>query len=175
MLRHPGYTRDRIAQVGDRIRAQVYADVRDPDELLVAGPVDRIDLDDADRLDYRPSRLGERFGPLWATYWFQVRATVPQEWRGERVDLLWVSHSEATLWMDGRPVQGLNTSPDGARPDAMVLASAAGGERLDLRVELACNGLFGELPRPYASLEPVVLDRCQIARFDARAWRLHHA
>jgi alpha-mannosidase len=174
MLRHPGYTRERIAQVSDRIRAQIHADRRDPDQLLVAGPVDRIDPGDAELLDYRPCELGERFGPLWATYWFRVRATVPREWRGGRVDLLWVSHSEATLWRDGRPLQGLNTSPDGARPDAMVLASAAGGDRLDLRVELACNGLFGELPRPYASLEPVVLDRCQIARFDERAWRLHH-
>ena len=121
-----------------------------------------------------PAALGDRFGPLWATYWFRVAATIPEDWRGERVDLLWVSHSEATLWMDGTPLQGLNTSPDGARPSAMVLASAAGGERLDLCVELACNGLFGELPRPYAALEPVVLDRCQIARFDERAWRLHH-
>ena len=56
----------------------------------------------------------------------------------------------------------------------MLRQAAAAGERLDLRVELACNGLFGELPRPYASREPVVLDRCQIARFDPRAWRLHH-
>src|SRR3954453_1695011 len=174
MLRHPGYTRERIAQVGDRIRGQIYPEVRDPDALLVAGPVDRIDPSAAWQLDYRPAQLGDRFGPLWATYWFRIGATVPDEWRGERVDLLWVSYSEATLWMDGRPLQGLNTSPDGARPDAMVLAEAAGGERLDLRVELACNGLFGEPPRPYAALEPVVLDRCQIARFDERAWRLHH-
>src|SRR5262249_4585300 len=110
----------------------------------------------------------------WATYWFQVAATVPPEWAGARVDLLWVSHSEATLWRDGRPLQGLNTSPDGARVDAMVLDRAAGDERLDLRVELACNGLFGRMPQPYASLEPVVLDRCQLARFDAEAWELFH-
>jgi alpha-mannosidase len=174
MLRHPGYTRERIAQVGDRIRAQIYADACDPDELLVAGPVDRISPAEAEELEYRPCHLGERFGPLWATYWLRVGATVPDAWRGERVDLLWVSHSEATLWMDGRPLQGLNTSPDGARPDAMVLPQAAGGDRVDLRVELACNGLFGELPRPYGTLEPVVLDRCQIARFDERSWRLHH-
>src|SRR6185437_10225357 len=83
-------------------------------------------------------------------------------------------HSEATLWDDGRALQGLNTSPDGARVDAMLREAATAGERLDLRVELACNGLFGALPRPYASREPVVLDRCQIARFDPRAWRLHH-
>src|SRR5439155_12220906 len=124
----------------------------------------------AGSLEYRPCTLGERFGPLWATYWFRVEATVPREWAGERVDLLWVSHSEATLWMDGRCVQGLNTAPDGARPDALLRDPASGGERLDLRIELACNGPFGELARPYDTLEPVVLDRCQIARFDRRAW-----
>jgi alpha-mannosidase len=174
MQRHPQYTRDRIARVGDRIRDLVYADVRDPELLMVAGPVDRIAADQADALEYRECALGEQFGPLWATYWFRIEATVPPEWAGERVDLLWVSHSEATLWVDGRSVQGLNTSPEGARPDAMLLDPAAGGERLDLRVELACNGMFGRLPQPYASLEPVVLDRCQIARFDRRAWDLHH-
>ena len=62
----------------------------------------------------------------------------------------------------------------GARIDAQVLESAAGGERVDLRVELACNGKFGKLDRPFASREPVVLDRCQIARFDHEAWELHH-
>jgi len=172
--RHPKYTRDRIAQVGARIRALIRADTRDPDSLRVAGPVDRIPIEEAERLEYCDAALGERFGPLWATYWFRVEATVPAEWAGERVDFEWVSHSEATLWIGGRPVQGLNSSPEGARIDALVLDRAAGGERLDLRVELACNGKFGEMPRVYESLEPVVLDRCRIARFDRRAWDLHH-
>ena len=85
--RHPRYTRDRIAQVGERIRTLVRADTRAPDSLRVAGPVDRISHEEAERLDYRDAELGERFGPLWATYWFRVEATVPQEWAGERVDL----------------------------------------------------------------------------------------
>ncbi len=174
MLRHPEYTRDRIAQVGERIRALTWADTRDPDVLQVAGPVDRIAPEQADRLDYRAAKPGEQFGPLWASFWFRVGATVPADWADERVDLLWISHSEATLWMDGRSIQGLNTSPDGARIDALLLDPAAGGERLDLRIELACNGTFGELDRPFRSLEPVVLDRCQIARFNREAWDMHH-
>ena len=128
MQRHPGYTRDRIRQVGERIRALIWADARDPDLLRVAGPVDRIPAEDAERLDYRDASLGDTFGPLWATYWFQIGATVPAEWAGERIDLLWISHSEATLWIGGRSVQGLNTSPMGARIDAQVLeADAANG------------------------------------------------
>ena len=77
MQRHPRYTRDRIAQVGERIRALIWADARDPDVLRVAGPVDRIPPDEAERLEYRDASLGDTFGPLWATFWFQVGATVP--------------------------------------------------------------------------------------------------
>lgn len=49
MIRHPEYTRARIAQVGDRIRALVYAERRAPDRLVVAGPVGRIPAEDAER------------------------------------------------------------------------------------------------------------------------------
>src|SRR3954453_18563843 len=175
MQRHPGYTRDRIRQVGERIRALIWADARDPELLQVAGPVGRIPLDEAEQLEYRAASVGDVFGPLWATYWFRVGATVPAEWAGQRVDLLWISHSEATLWVDGRSIQGLNLTPSGPRVNAPLLERGRDGERLDLRIEMACNGKFGaDLERPYASLEPFVLDRCQIARFDPDAWGLHH-
>ncbi len=174
MLRHPVYTRTRIAQVGERIAAHIYPEWCDPDSLMVSGPVDRISLEEAEQLAYRDAKLGEQFGPLWTTFWFRIGATVPPEWAGHRVDLLWVTHSEATLWIGGRSIQGLNTSHEGPRPDALLLEQAAGGEQLELRIELACNGKFGSLDRPYATVEPVVLDRCHIARFDPQAWQLHH-
>jgi len=159
MQRHPRYTRDRIAQVGERIRACIWADVRDPETLEVAGPTDRISLADAEGLAYNPASPGDVFGPLWSTFWFRVGATVPAEWAGERVDLLWNSHSEATLWVEGRSIQGLNMTPVGPREHAPLLEPARGGERLDLRIEMACNGKFGaEVERPYTSLEPFVLD-----------------
>ena len=66
-------------------------------ELLnsaVEAAVDRISWEQAQTLEYRPAVLGERFGPLWATYWFRVRATVPEEWRGGRVDLLFVGREQ---------------------------------------------------------------------------------
>jgi alpha-mannosidase len=165
VIRHVGYTRERLAQMAQRLRERIYADVRRADSVLVSGPVDRITWEDAQALSYRPAELGERFGPLWATYWFRVRATVPEEWRGNRVDLLFVSQSEGALWRDGRIVQGLNTGGDGERPDAMLARSAAPGP-IDLQIELACNGMFGEKP------EPAELRRCDIARFDPEAWQL---
>jgi alpha-mannosidase len=163
LIRHPEYTRARFVRTSERLRALVYPETRAVDELVVAGPVDRISFADAQKLDYRPATLGERFGPLWATYWFRVHATVPEDWRRRRVDLLWFSRSEATLWIDARPVQGLNVH----HRDAVIADESSAGP-VDLQVELACNGLFGRQDAP------VELERCELALFDPEAWRLLH-
>jgi alpha-mannosidase len=166
LIRHHEYTRARFAQTAERLLALAYTDTIAPDELLVAGPVDRISWNEAQSLSYRAAELGERFGPLWATFWLRGRATVPEEWRGRRVDLLFVSRSEAQLWIDGRAVQGLNTGGGGERPDARLLDSARGGEVLEWQIELACNGMFGR------KTVPAELERCELAAFDTDAWRL---
>ncbi|HET8527354.1 MAG TPA: glycoside hydrolase family 38 C-terminal domain-containing protein [Gaiellaceae bacterium] len=163
MIQHLEYTRRRFVRTSERLQAAVWTDVRPVDELLVAGPVDRIPYEAAQALEYRAAELGERFGPLWATYWFRVRATVPEAWRAERVELRWHSDSEATLWRDGRVVAGLNRHHAEA-----TLADAAEPGELAVEVELACNGLFGRQDRP------VELTRCELARFDAAAWKLAH-
>ena len=149
MLRHPGYTRERIAQVGDRIRALIHADAVAPGRLAVAGPVDRIEPAEAELLAYRDCELGETFGPLWATYWFKVEATVPERWQGERVDLLWISHSEATLWDGGRALQGLNTSPDGARVDRALPAAPGHAVSPGGRRRAARSARRARLQRPF--------------------------
>jgi len=153
--------------MSQRLQAAIHPATAAPDELLVAGPVGRISYEEAQRLDYRPAAPGERLGPLWATYWFRLRAHVPADWQGRRVDLLWASRAESTLWLDGRAVQGLHGVEWHQRPDATVTRSARGGETLELAVELACNGLFGELGAP-----PEV-ERCELALVDEDAWRLY--
>jgi alpha-mannosidase len=168
LIRHPEYTRARLAQASGRLLERVYPELRDPDELLVAGPVGRIPYDEAAGLDYRPAQLCERLGPLWATYWFRLAATLPDEWRGARVDLLWQTTAETTLWRDGRAVQGLHGIEPTQRPDATVLDEARGGERVELALELACNGLFGQQEAPPE------LVTCKLARYDEEAWRLFH-
>lgn len=179
MLRHADYTRGRLAETARRMRALIYDDVRPVDSLLISPCVGRISWEEARELSYREVSLGEQLGPRWSTFWFDAGATAPEAWDGRRVDLLWVTHSEATLWMNGRSVQGLNTGSLGDRPDAMLAAKACGGEQLRFQIEVACNGMFGNLDQPlvgpersYATIEPVVLDRCDIARFDPQAWDL---
>src|SRR5262249_48135231 len=95
-------------------------------------------------------------------------AKVPDEWRGTRVDLLWRTTAETTVWRDGRAVQGLHGIEPSQRPDAAVLDEARGGERVELALELACNGLFGQQEAPPE------LVTCKLARFDEDAWRLFH-
>jgi alpha-mannosidase len=164
LIRHPDYTRKRLAQVAGELQSRIWADTAPVGELLVSGEVDRITREEAQALEYRPAVFGERFGPLWATYWFRGAATVPVEWGGSRVDLLWDSDSEATLWLGGLPAQGLNRH----HSDAVLVAEATGGDELAFEVELACNGLFGKQDRPWE------LHRCELGRFDPDAWSLFH-
>lgn len=161
MIRHAEYTRGRLARMSERLRALVHAELAPVPDLAVAGPVSRIEHAEAQALDYRPAGLGERFGPLFATYWLRGSATVPPEWRG-RVDLLWDSASEATLWLGGVPAQGLNKH----HQDAVLVEDATGGEEVAFEVELACNGLFGKQQAPFE------LHRCELGLFDPAAWRL---
>jgi alpha-mannosidase len=170
MLRHPDYTRARLSRLADRLRERIYPETRAVDTLRIGPRVDRIGYDEACALTYRDVALGEPLGPRWSTFWCDVAATVPAEWSGSRVDLQWVTHSEGTLWIDGKSAQGLNSGSPGYRVDAVLAREARGGERLAFKVEIACNGKFGELDPAYASIEPVVLDRCEIARFDEGAW-----
>src|SRR5690349_13510772 len=112
MQRHAEYTRSRIRQLSDRMREKIYSHRRPVDSLVVAGPVDRITHPEAQSLKkWRKAKVGDQFGPMWATYWFRGQVTIPKDWKGKRVDLLWISHSEATLWIDGKTVQGLNHEP----------------------------------------------------------------
>jgi len=181
MQRHHDYTRDRLRHLGERLRSRIYAESRPIDSLLVSGRVDRIPFARAQALPadvFRLAKLGDQFGPLWATYWFRAQTVVPPQWKGRRVDLLWNSHSEATLWMGGRSIQGLNSEPGdrwnpSVRPDAILLQSAAGGDTISFQVEMACNRLFGELGHQagyYKNIEPYILDQADIAVFDPEAW-----
>ena len=143
IIRDPAYARARIGQTLERVRALVYPEALPAARLAIAGPVDRIGYDEAVRLDYRPARLGEPLGPAWATFWLDVAFELPREWEGRRVDLMLVTSCEATLWRGGVPVQGLVTGADAWRPDALLTEDAEPGQRIELRVEIACNTLFG--------------------------------
>lgn len=183
MQRHPDYTRTRIRQLADRMFKLVYAQSRPVDQLLVSDRVDRITFAEAQQLkNWKPCKPGAQFGPLWATFWFRGNARVPKEWAGKRVDLRWISHSEATLWVDGKAVQGLNHEPTSwdrsTRAEAILLDSARGDELLEFQIEMACNRVFGDPgnggPFDRSAVSPFVFEKCDIALFDPEAWKLYY-
>jgi alpha-mannosidase len=180
LLAHPDYTRERVRQVARSAGALAHADARTPDRVRIAGPVGRIAPADAAALAYREVVPGMALGPLWATWWLAVDGRVPAEWDGEQVDLLLVTNCEATLWLDGEPVQGLVSGGEHVRADARLTEHAEAGELLSASVEIACNGLFGwsdQHPPPQhvaSAAAPFRLERCQLARFDGEAWALSH-
>ena len=155
--------------MGDRIGALIWADARDPDLLRVAGPVGRIEPEQAQGLEYRDAALGEQFGPLWATYWFQVGATVPAEWAGVAGRPALGQPQRGHAVARRTVAAGPEHLPDGARVDAHGARAGAGrrAARPARRAGLQRHCSAGS-PQPYATVEPVVLDRCQLARFDAR-------
>jgi alpha-mannosidase len=171
MERFPALTRSRLKQLAGDMKALVYPSAQKVDKLLMAGPTERITYDQALKLKYTSVKLGQSLGPQWSTYWFQIEITVPAQWAGQRVDLLWNSNSEAQLWMDGKPIQALNF-PYGERPDAILSQKASANQKISFYIEMACNTLFGRwLEPPYE--KPFVLERCEIALFDPLAWEIY--
>ena len=83
---------------------------------------------------------------------------------GRRVDLLWDSGSEATLWRDGEVLQGLYSGWRALRTVAPVLEPAAGGEPLELAVEMACNSWAGDDPDPAPGVDPGLAARYRLGR-----------
>lgn len=177
MLKHLEITRNRLMNFASEgnLRGKLYSQ-RAPVALSVYSAPDRIRFAEALQGSYRPTHVGEQFGPVWSTHWFKVEFDIPADWQGKEVHLLWDSSSEACVWLDGEPMQGLTGSASGWSRDAIrsqyVLAkSAAGGEHSTLYIEIACNGLFGVTGDSDPSLIGL-LRQAEVAVFDRAAWDL---
>lgn len=180
MLKHPELTLQRVKLFGtDRgLAGKLFTD-RAPVKLAVYQAPDRITYEEALQGEYKPAMVGDRFGPFWSTHWFRVEIDVPTTWSGSPVVFLWDSSSEAQVWHEGRPVQGLAGSaggwlPGAVRSEYLLTRKAKGGESYVLYVEMAVNHLFGlgTNPDPTHHTQVGVLRQAEIAVFDQEAWDL---
>lgn len=181
MLKHPELTLQRIQLFATQrgLAGKLYTHSA-PVKLAVYHAPDRITYDEAMKGDYQPAQVGEQYGPFWSTHWFRVEIDVPTAWAGKEVHFLWDSSSEATVWENGSPMQGLTGSgnswgtPGAIRPEYILTRNAKGGESLVLYVEMAINNLFGlgVVLDPARLAQIGILRQAEIAVFDREAWDL---
>ena len=72
-----------------------------------------------------------------------AHVTIPEEFKGERVHLIWDNSSEALLFRDGVPVQSFyGGGGDDRREEFLLTSSAEGGETLEFVIEMVSFGVF---------------------------------
>ncbi|KAI5862193.1 glycoside hydrolase family 38 protein [Durotheca rogersii] len=120
---------------------------------------------------YKPTSVGESFGPSWATHWFKVVLRVPADLRDkEHLEFHWDSNSEAMVWTDdGKPLQGLTGG--GERVEWILPDSFRDGKEHTIYVEMACNMMFGN-PSGDIIQPPEPNRSFQLVRADIRAVNL---
>lgn len=93
--------------------------------------------------EFRPTHVGETFGPSWSTHWFRVKLIVPPELcNKEHLELHWDTNSEGMVWSEnGKPLQGLTGG--GERVEWILPSSFRDGKEHTIYIEMACNGMFG--------------------------------
>ena len=174
MQKHPELTLRRLSNFAsnDELRGRLYP-LRSPIHLSAYAAPGRITYAEAMRGAYQPIQLGHKFAPLWSTHWVKATFTIPAEWNGQEVHLLWDSSSEACVWQDGQPLQGLTGSTNGwvsgtIRSEFCLAKQAEAGKPVELFVEVACNGLFG-LEGGSKVNQIGLLHQAEIAVFDRQA------
>ncbi|EEH19219.1 hypothetical protein PABG_01538 [Paracoccidioides brasiliensis Pb03] len=96
--------------------------------------------------EFKPTKIGESFGPSWSTHWFKIQLIVPQDMlKKERLEFHWDANNEGMVWTaDGKPLQGLTGGGD--RVEWILPDSFRDGKEHIFYIEMACNGMFGNAP-----------------------------
>eukprot|EP00111_Clytia_hemisphaerica_P022399 TCONS_00065842-protein len=150
-----------------------------PSILHFAAP-GRITHDDAiSNLDvYNEVSVGTSFGPSWSTHWFKLDIDLSSctEWIGHQLRLRWNSNSEALVWQDGVPKQGLTGGDNSERWDYILTNNCCGKEKMTIFIEMAANGLFGaganSMIGPPDPNKSFTLSKLEIAVLDKDIYRI---
>ncbi len=178
MEKHFELTRRRVkAFLKDtRLGGKIYAATQ-PITLTSYAAPGRISYAEAMQGEYRPVAVGAQFAPIWSTHWVKVEYTIPADWRGGEVYLVWDSSCEGCVWIDGQPQQGLIGTNDNwgeIKPQRVrfrLTPTAKGGETGTLYIEVAVNTLFGAVSERFHQVG--LLRQAEIVLFDREAWDLY--
>jgi len=129
------------------LTSRLYQHVHKITKLLHYYSQERISFEEAtqDIKKYQETTVGSSFGPTWSTHWFilDIDLSIDESWKNKEIRLQWNSGSEAMIWKNGKPMQGLTGGDGQTRTDYIVTGKCNGTERLTLYIEMAANGMFG--------------------------------
>ncbi|CAG0887056.1 unnamed protein product [Cyprideis torosa] len=134
--------------------------------------------------EFLPVKIGDAFGPTWATHWFKVELRIPDEW-AESLDkkceahFRWNSNSEALLYSEsGSVLQGLSFMNTGRNFYVLTEAEKkdASSRSITFFVEMACNEDFGaggdKFLTPPNETRTYKLEKADLALFNQEAYKL---
>ena len=112
-------------------------------------PGEPVPVADALAAAYEPASIGDTWGDPWSTSWLKVTGRIPREWAGRRVEAVFDLGFDLAMGPGGQaegfvhdasgsPVQGLHPQ----HRSVLLAEPAAGGEPVDLLVELAANPMI---------------------------------
>ncbi|MDX6351900.1 MAG: alpha-mannosidase [Streptomyces sp.] len=112
-------------------------------------PGEPVPVADALAATYEPMQVGDTWGGPWSTTWLKATGRIPQEWAGRRVEAVFDLGFDLSKGPGGQaegfvhdasgsPVQGLHPH----HRSVLLAGAAAGGEPVDLLVELAANPMI---------------------------------
>eukprot|EP00499_Haloplacidia_sp_CaronLabIsolate_P013165 CAMPEP_0196773040 /NCGR_PEP_ID=MMETSP1104-20130614/2552_1 /TAXON_ID=33652 /ORGANISM="Cafeteria sp., Strain Caron Lab Isolate" /LENGTH=569 /DNA_ID=CAMNT_0042143183 /DNA_START=1 /DNA_END=1707 /DNA_ORIENTATION=+ len=128
---------------------------------------------------FTPTHIGASFGPSWATHWFRIVGTIPDEWKGACIVLRWDAEAECCVYdPTGLALQGLTGGQGGdKRHEFIVTHHSHGGEHVELFIEMACNGMFGVgdggMIQPPNPSRRFTLQTAELAVLELDAWCLY--
>ncbi|MFP4378531.1 MAG: alpha-mannosidase, partial [Spirochaetales bacterium] len=164
--------KERIRQYIDRLQEKRYGATQPLSATYTYDAERPIPYSELSQREWKSIESGTQWGELWGSAWFRLEGAIPDSFAGEDVVALVSVGSEAALMVDGTPVQGLtnaNRTPTFSTGKRRVLlhSPAKGGERVELLLEAAANGIMG-----YHSHREFVFERADVAVFYPEIWRL---
>ena len=96
--------------------------------------------------DFKPTEVGQSFGPSWSTHWFKVKLTVPEKLlKYDHLEFVWDANNEGLIYREnGDVVHGLTGG--GERSEWILPKDIKDGNEHTFYVEMACNKMFGNAP-----------------------------
>jgi alpha-mannosidase len=168
---------ERLNKFQKRVESARYGEKLPLQASYIYNPENPIPYETALKEKYKSIKAGEKWGEIWGSGWFRFTGTVPAEFNGKQVMALIDVDGEACVFDNGEPVLGLTYDREGNRQirkrRVPLFQSASGGEKVDLLVEAAANGLFGlENETLVSRKDNFYLKQAELAVYYPKIWKL---